>query len=99
MTKAATSADFNEHDLTFHLRLAELGGNRAVTLLLGALHDVIRSTLQVTYGRAMQRGGSEAIAAALEVHRRVTEAVLARDPVAARARMREHFEFSSAVSA
>jgi GntR family transcriptional repressor for pyruvate dehydrogenase complex len=98
MTAARTAADFNEHDLTFHLRLAELGGNPAVTLILGALHDVIRSTLQVTYGRAMQRGGAQAILAALEVHRRVTEAVLARDPDAARACMREHFEFSSAVS-
>ncbi len=87
--------DFNEHDLAFHLTLARLSGNRAIHLMLEALNDVVRETLDVTYRRVEKREGRKGIEQAIENHARVAEAVASGDPQAARAALIRHFEHSS----
>lgn len=95
MRAATTEAAFNEHDLAFHLALATLSGNRALELVLAALHDVILTTLAVTYRRVRTRQGDEGIAEALARHEQVAAAVIAGDEQAARAAMFDHFAFSA----
>jgi GntR family transcriptional regulator, transcriptional repressor for pyruvate dehydrogenase complex len=75
---------FIEADLDFHLALAEGTHNPIVLLLVDALVDLLRD-LRVHTARA-----EGALIRAQEHHKRILEAVQARDPEAAREAMRQH---------
>ncbi len=79
------SVDQNvEADLAFHLRVAEASKNGVLVALIHAIRGLLRDTIAATYavdGRIDDR---------LREHTRVLEAVIARDPEAAEAAMRDH---------
>jgi GntR family transcriptional repressor for pyruvate dehydrogenase complex len=85
MRQSLGSADrYIEADLRFHVGIAHATGNRITAHLMHAIRDLL--------GRALVEifripGSPES---SVEQHRWILEAIEARDPVAARARMREH---------
>lgn len=95
LRNSRTPREFNEHDLTFHLTLAKLSGNRAIHLMLEALDDVLRESMEVTYRRVEKREGRRGIEQAIENHEDVAEAVICGDPDAAREALIRHFVYSS----
>ena len=93
MRRARGAKAFNDNDLAFHLALAELSGNRPIRLILAALREVIREALDLTYGRVRAHEGAAGLRQALEIHERVTSAVLAGDGDAAASAMGAHFDW------
>jgi GntR family transcriptional repressor for pyruvate dehydrogenase complex len=75
---------FIEADLRFHLIVAEATRNRVVTHLMHAIRDLLQRSLSSAYHVP---GSPER---AVEMHRRIVDAVAASDPHAARALMLEH---------
>jgi DNA-binding GntR family transcriptional regulator len=69
----------------FHLRLLELAGNRWRNQMVADL----RKVMKLNRHNSLLKSGR--VQESLEEHRRVMEALLARDAAAARERMQEHF--------
>jgi len=81
------TTDFEELrrlDAEFHLRIAELAGNRFLLRTMGVLHEMLRQGMETTLKIPGRLGRSQA------EHRRVAAAISARDPQAARRAMRAH---------
>ncbi|HVL82330.1 MAG TPA: GntR family transcriptional regulator [Actinomycetota bacterium] len=93
MRRARSERDFNDHDVAFHIAVASLSGNRAIALVLEAMHEVIRSFMDVTYRRAHTRD-RRAVEIALGHHEDIAAAIVAGDPEAAAEAMTTHFAFS-----
>jgi GntR family transcriptional repressor for pyruvate dehydrogenase complex len=68
----------------FHLELANAAGNAVLVRLLGSVSDIITETGRLILARNP--------GASLRAHRDIMRAVLARDPEAAREKMRTHLE-------
>ncbi len=76
---------FLRHDLGFHRAVAAGCGNPIVATIIGTLIEIIRDT-----GRLNMHGAS--LRESAETHRRIYEAVKARDPERARREMTLHLE-------
>jgi GntR family transcriptional regulator, transcriptional repressor for pyruvate dehydrogenase complex len=87
MEQAADFARFVEADALFHRRVAEVGGNRLLVVILTALRDPI--VRLITEGLS---GETEAQARAkiLRTHGEILKAIRARDGAAADRRSRRH---------
>ena len=87
MEQAPDFAQFVEADALFHRRVAEVGGNRLLVVILTALRDPI--VRLITEGLS---GASEAQARAkiLHTHGEILKAIRARDGAAADRRSRRH---------
>jgi GntR family transcriptional repressor for pyruvate dehydrogenase complex len=80
---------FIEADLKFHLRIAQVAGNKVLLDLLQS----VRSLLRVWVERGIRQGDDAQHA--LDEHTALYEALLARDPAAAEAAMRGHMTTAS----
>jgi GntR family transcriptional regulator, transcriptional repressor for pyruvate dehydrogenase complex len=76
---------FLRHDLGFHRAVAAGSGNPIVAAIIGTLAEIIWET-----GRLNMEGFS--LRESAEVHRRIYDAIRARDPERARREMSEHLE-------
>jgi GntR family transcriptional repressor for pyruvate dehydrogenase complex len=76
---------FLAHDLGFHRAVAAGSGNPIVAAIIGMLTEIIRDT-----GRLSMEGFE--LRESAEAHRRIYEAIRARDPERARCRMAEHLD-------
>ena len=87
MEKASDFARFVEADALFHRRVAEVGGNRLLVVILTALRDPIVRLITIRLS-----GDTEAVARAkvLRAHAEILKAIRARDRVAADRRSRRH---------
>jgi GntR family transcriptional repressor for pyruvate dehydrogenase complex len=72
-----------ECDLAFHHAIADASGNQIYRLILDSLGELGLASRRLTIGRIGK-------APAIEHHAAVIEAVVARDPLAARSAMRHH---------
>lgn len=99
MTAARTPEEFIGFDLAFHLRLAELGGNRASQLLLESMSGLIRETLQVTSKLYAARVGTSGLRESADMHRAIFDSVVGGDPRGAAAAMVRHFTYVQNVDA
>lgn len=70
-------------NLAFHARIAEAAHNR---VLLMMFQSISKLAVDQVYG-------PEVLGAMESQHRRILEALIARDPIAARAAVREHMEY------
>lgn len=93
MRRARGEKSFNDHDVAFHVAVTQLSENRPIQLMLGAIRDVIRQGLTVTYSQVRATRGREGIAQARMLHERVADAILAGDPHEAAAAMAAHFAY------
>ncbi len=84
MEQARTPDEFVEHDIAFHLAVADAARNSA----LRDIHSSIQALLRAWILRAL--GSSEAIARSHAEHIPIIEAIEAGDPEAARDAMRSH---------
>jgi GntR family transcriptional repressor for pyruvate dehydrogenase complex len=85
-----TADGYIDADLQFHLAIARASGNRIALLMMHAIRDVLRRWLLTLYSVP---GGPET---SVEHHRKILEAIVARDPEAARCRMHEHLSVVAA---
>jgi DNA-binding FadR family transcriptional regulator len=89
---AATGEDeldaFIAADLAFHSLIADASGNTLLALVLRGLERLLLAAREATHRRRLAEGRS--VQEVLDAHRRILEAILARDPDAARAAMLEH---------
>lgn len=91
MNDSSTSlAEFVEADVAFHLEIAEMANNSALTDIL---HSV-RSLLQVWVERAVKSDGQTE--PTIHEHRHVYNAIVDGDVEAAKAAMQEHMDSASA---
>ena len=79
-------------DRQFHVRIAEAAENSVLTNVVGQLFDGRSNTLFVKLADYFENPKSWA--AAIAEHRRVLDALAARDPDAAREAMRSHLQLS-----
>lgn len=83
---AGRDQDPVEADVDFHVTLAEASHNALLALVIGVVRDVLRSSIQRTL--PMQHRQEMRVA----FHQRIVEAIVARDPGAAREAIREHLD-------
>lgn len=91
-TPTAVSA-FRRVDMSFHTAIAAATRNPVIIQLYGAIRDILFQS-HVYYARLGAEDRTEArslISVSLRDHRQVYDAILARDPPAARQAMVEHF--------
>jgi GntR family transcriptional repressor for pyruvate dehydrogenase complex len=84
MERTADIDELRRLDIEFHLSIAEMAGNRFLAQTMGVLHEMLRNGMETTLtipGR-LQRSRRE--------HRRIADAILARDSRAAQRAMRAH---------
>lgn len=81
-----------EGDRLFHLRLAEIAGNGALTSVVALLFDQRNNPISAKLGQHLENAASWN--AAIEEHRKVIVAVAGRNPAAARAAMQRHMDRS-----
>jgi GntR family transcriptional repressor for pyruvate dehydrogenase complex len=94
MADGLDSADrYIDADLQFHLAIARASRNRIALHMMHAVREILRRSLLALY---VVPGGPEGSVAH---HRLILEAIVARDPDAARARMREHLQIVAAEAA
>lgn len=79
-------------DRLFHLRLAEIAGNSALTSVVALLFDQRNNPISAKLGQHLENAASWN--AAIEEHSKVADAVAAHDPTAARAAMQRHMDRS-----
>jgi GntR family transcriptional repressor for pyruvate dehydrogenase complex len=80
-------------DLQFHLAIARASRNRIALHMMHAIREILRRSLLTLYTIP---GGPEG---SIAHHRRILEAIVARDAEGARERMREHLRIVSAEAA
>lgn len=96
MEAAVESADpaaVMERDIALHGLIAEAGGNALFAILVRSYAVITRQTWGVGWHA---RGTQESRARNVALHRRLAEAVAARDAAAAEALMEEHFDNAAA---
>lgn len=79
-----------EEDFEFHLQIARCARNDAVVKVMGAISGLVRHALSLHRIKTWNIPGRPQ--QVVEQHRRIVEAIRARDPAAAEAAMREHLE-------
>jgi DNA-binding FadR family transcriptional regulator len=85
---------FVEHDLRFHLALAQATGNPFFSLFLSSIREVIANSMKIGL---ISRRSQQEIDVSLVAHEEIFERVRAGEPEAAERAMRRHF--SDAVEA
>lgn len=75
-------------DLAFHDAIADASRNTLLALLLRSLERLLLAAREATHRRRLAEGRS--VQEVIDAHRRILEAILARDPSAAREAMLEH---------
>jgi GntR family transcriptional repressor for pyruvate dehydrogenase complex len=86
---------FLVHDVKFHQEVAIASGNPIVTSLVGMVSELYYAHRLGTAGRASDRNLRDAA----EMHRRIYQAIRARDPDGARQAMAEHLAHARAFQA
>jgi len=86
---------FLVHDINFHRAVAAASGNPIVASIVEMVSELYYERRRETAARASDRNLRDAA----EMHRRVYQAIRARDPEAARVSMNEHLLHSSAFQA
>jgi GntR family transcriptional repressor for pyruvate dehydrogenase complex len=84
-----SAEQYIDGDLQFHLAIARASRNRIALHMMHAIREILRRSLLTLY--SVPGGPEKSIAH----HRRILEAIVARDPDAARERMREHLRVVS----
>jgi GntR family transcriptional repressor for pyruvate dehydrogenase complex len=84
-----SAEQYIDGDLQFHLAIARASRNRIALHMMHAIREILRRSLLTLY--TVPGGPEKSIAH----HRRILEAIVARDPDAARERMREHLRIVS----
>ncbi|TQS22099.1 FadR/GntR family transcriptional regulator [Microbispora hainanensis] len=84
MDAARDPAGFVEHDIAFHLALAEAAGNRLIVAVMRALRDAVRRYAVDAVVRLGDTGGLQ------DDHRRIHQAIEDGDAGAATAAVAEH---------
>ncbi|MFG1863419.1 FadR/GntR family transcriptional regulator [Microbispora bryophytorum] len=84
MDAARDPAEFVEHDIAFHLALAEAAGNRLIVAVMRALRDALRRYAVDAVVRLGDTGGLQ------DDHRRIHRAIEDGDAGAAAAAVAEH---------
>lgn len=85
-----TYLQFNELDTAFHVRIAQVGGNKLIAHLMSSLRMAIRKQMQAAYER-LEDWQRTAIVVRAE-HRQILEAISDHDETLARTLIREHVE-------
>ena len=85
---AAAGRDGVPEDLAFHRVIGEATGNPQFRLLLGFLEQYLRESMRITRGNEARR--HDFMEAVRGEHRAIFDAIVARDPAAARRTAREH---------
>ena len=85
---------YTKSDLAFHLLMAECGDNLLMRFLMEALTGTIRWNIVTLYRRRDLRDAS----GTLPRHQAIVAALRAHDAEAARAAVRQHFRYSTAVA-
>ncbi|KKB08300.1 FadR/GntR family transcriptional regulator [Devosia chinhatensis] len=85
MAQAETPADFARFDLQFHRVLAEASGNP----FMASISALVEMALTAAFTISSPVNDPAALAVTVGVHRRIAEAISSRNPVAARAAMRD----------
>jgi GntR family transcriptional repressor for pyruvate dehydrogenase complex len=83
---------FLVHDIDFHRSVAAASGNQIVAAVMEMVSELYYEQRRETATRASDRNLRDAA----EMHRRVYQAIRARDPEAARAAMNEHLQLAAA---
>ncbi|GIH66515.1 FadR/GntR family transcriptional regulator [Microbispora siamensis] len=84
MDAARDPAEFVEHDIAFHLALAEAAGNRLIVAVMRALRDALRRYAVDAVVRLGDTGGLQ------DDHRRIHRAIVDGDAEAAAAAVADH---------
>jgi GntR family transcriptional repressor for pyruvate dehydrogenase complex len=87
MDQAPDFARFVEADALFHRRVAEVGGNRLLVVILSALRDPIVRLITAGFSAETEE---QARAKILRTHAEILKAIRARDGAAADRRSRRH---------
>lgn len=85
MAEAETPADFARYDLEFHKAVAEASGNP----FMASISALVEMALTAAFTISSPVSDPEALAHTVGVHRRIADAIGARDPEGARAAMKE----------
>lgn len=86
--------EFTGADLAFHYVIADAADNALLALLLRGMERLLLAARVSTHRRRLAEGRS--VLEVVDAHRRILDAILARDPVAARAAMIDHLEQTAA---
>lgn len=87
LDRMTTTEDFEELrglDIAFHLRIAELAGNRFLLQMVGIMHEMLRTGMETTLRIPSRRKRSRV------EHRRIADAIARGDAAAARRAMATH---------
>lgn len=87
-----------DHDLAFHLSIATLSGNRAIELMLNALHELIRRQMRVADSAVKDRAGARGLELSLATHERMFVAVVDGDIDGAMNAVHDHFHLIEHIS-
>ncbi len=87
-TAVLAGRDGVDEDLAFHRAIAEATGNPQFGLLLGFLEQYLRAGMRITRGNEARR--QDFTEAVRKEHRAIVDALLARDPAAARRAATSH---------
>ncbi len=80
-----------DHDIAFHVAIAQAAGNPVFSLIVGAFDGVTRQTWPIGW---RSRTDIEDQRHMLTLHLAIADAIVAGDPQAAHARMADHFDQS-----
>ena len=86
---------FLVHDITFHRSVAAASGNP----IIGALVEMVSALYYERRRETAKQASDRDLKEAAELHRRIYQAIRARDPEAARSAMNEHLMRASAYQA
>jgi DNA-binding FadR family transcriptional regulator len=88
--KSVKSAEYRDWDRAFHLEIAKASGNAALTLLVGTLWDYRRKPMFEKMEELLM--GPDRLYKTPAEHRRIFEAIVARDRIAAGKGMKTHLD-------
>jgi GntR family transcriptional repressor for pyruvate dehydrogenase complex len=92
LAKAQETAEMQRLDIEFHLRIAELAGNRFLLQTMGILHQMLREGMETT----LTIPGRHRLSMA--EHQRIVDALKRRDVARARAATRAHLVAAEAAA-
>jgi GntR family transcriptional regulator, transcriptional repressor for pyruvate dehydrogenase complex len=94
MRRATSSDEFNAADVSFHLEIARLSGNRAIETVLQSLQSIVYEAFTYGLDRVQIEHPGEGTAQVAELHAAILSAVIRGNPKRAAKAMGDHFAYS-----
>ncbi len=88
LATAKTDEEYHQTDIDLHRQIATASGNRLLVMILDSLVDVLHEVRVRATSNRLSRG--EGLEPMIDEHRRIVEAIAARDPERAVELMAEH---------